>query len=63
MVLPVPNWPKVDPVLAEQLFTATMAVLLAPKLMAYIALLFDWAVASGLRRRHPLPSVACWWRP
>lgn len=36
-----PNWPRVDPVLAEQLFTATMAVLLAPKLMAYIALLFD----------------------
>lgn len=36
-----PNWPKVDPVLAEQLFTATMAVLLAPKLMAYIVLLFD----------------------
>ncbi|MCJ2027168.1 glucans biosynthesis glucosyltransferase MdoH [Methylobacterium sp. J-067] len=41
-----PNWPKVDPVLAEQLFTATMAVLLAPKLMAYITLLFD----SRLRR-------------
>ncbi|GJE39088.1 glucans biosynthesis glucosyltransferase MdoH [Methylobacterium persicinum] len=36
-----PNWPKVDPVLAQQLFGATMAVLLAPKLMAYIVLLFD----------------------
>ncbi len=44
-----PNWPKVDPVLAGQLFGATMAVLLAPKLMAYIALLFDPAArrASG----------------
>jgi membrane glycosyltransferase len=36
-----PNWPKVDPVLAGQLFGATMAVLLAPKLMAYLALLCD----------------------
>ncbi|MCJ2015189.1 glucans biosynthesis glucosyltransferase MdoH [Methylobacterium sp. J-076] len=36
-----PNWPKVDPVLAQQLFGVTMAVLLAPKLMAYIVLLFD----------------------
>ncbi len=36
-----PNWPKVDPVLAGQLFGATMAVLLAPKLMAYLALVFD----------------------
>jgi membrane glycosyltransferase len=44
-----PNWPKVDPVLAGQLFGATMAVLLAPKLMAYVALLFDPAArrASG----------------
>ena len=36
-----PNWPKVDPVLAGQLFGATMAVLLAPKLMATVALLCD----------------------
>lgn len=44
-----PNWPKVDPVLAQQLFGATMAVLLAPKLMAFIVLLFDPAMrrASG----------------
>lgn len=36
-----PNWPRVDPVLAQQLFGATMAVLLAPKLMALIVLLCD----------------------
>ncbi|MFC6790114.1 glucans biosynthesis glucosyltransferase MdoH [Methylobacterium komagatae] len=48
-----PNWPKVDPVLAEQLFTATMTVLLAPKIMAYVALLFDGrlrrACGGGIR--------------
>jgi membrane glycosyltransferase len=36
-----PNWPQVDPVLAGQLFGATMAVLLAPKLMAYLVLVCD----------------------
>ncbi len=36
-----PDWPQVDPVLAEQVFAGTMAVLLAPKLLAYVALLFD----------------------
>lgn len=48
-----PNWPKVDPVLAGQLFGATMAVLLAPKLMAYLVLLLDpptrRACGGGLR--------------
>ncbi len=34
-----PNWPQVDPVLAKWVFIGTMAVLLAPKLLAYIALL------------------------
>jgi len=41
-----PRWPQVDPVLAKWVFIATMAVLLAPKLLAWIALLFD----AGLRR-------------
>ncbi len=41
-----PNWPQVDPVLAKWVFVATMAVLLAPKLLAYVAMLFD----PGLRR-------------
>ena len=29
-----PSWPQVDPVLAILVFIATMAVLLAPKLLA-----------------------------
>ena len=36
-----PNWPAVDPVLAAWVFAATMAVLLAPKLLAYVLLLLD----------------------
>jgi membrane glycosyltransferase len=34
-----PNWPQVDPVLARFVFIVTMAILLAPKLLAWIALL------------------------
>ncbi|MCQ8279725.1 glucans biosynthesis glucosyltransferase MdoH [Acetobacteraceae bacterium KSS8] len=34
-----PNWPQVDPVLAKWVFIGTMAVLLAPKLLAYLVLL------------------------
>ncbi|MDI2089941.1 glucans biosynthesis glucosyltransferase MdoH [Commensalibacter oyaizuii] len=41
-----PNWPQVDPVLAKYVFILTMLVLLAPKFMAWIALLFN----SELRR-------------
>ena len=36
-----PNWPEVDPVLAKWVFIGTMGVLLAPKLLAYVALLFN----------------------
>ncbi len=36
-----PNWPQVDPVLARAVFIGTMGVLLAPKLLAYVALLFN----------------------
>ena len=36
-----PNWPQVDPVLARAVFLGTMGVLLAPKLLAYVALLFN----------------------
>jgi membrane glycosyltransferase len=41
-----PTWPIVDPERAKWVFIGTMALLLAPKLFAYIALLFD----SRLRR-------------
>ena len=42
-----PSWPQVDPVLAAQVFAGTMAVLLAPKLLAYAALLGDGALRRG----------------
>jgi membrane glycosyltransferase len=42
-----PRWPQVDPILAKWVFIATMAVLLAPKLMAYILLLFDGPLRRG----------------
>ncbi len=42
-----PEWPQVDPVLAEQVFAGTMTVLLAPKLLAYVAMLFDRALRRG----------------
>ncbi|NHO32418.1 glucans biosynthesis glucosyltransferase MdoH [Acetobacter fallax] len=36
-----PHWPQVDPIQAKFVFMATMGILLAPKLFAYIALMFD----------------------
>lgn len=42
-----PHWPHVDPVQAKYVFIGTMAILLAPKLLAYIALLFDKSVRQG----------------
>lgn len=36
-----PHWPQVDPVQAKYVFIGTMAVLLAPKVFAFIALCFD----------------------
>ena len=42
-----PNWPHVDPVQAKYVFIGTMAVLLAPKLLAYIALLCDGEARRG----------------
>ena len=42
-----PSWPQVDPVLAKWVFIGTMAVLLAPKAMAYAALLRDRALRRG----------------
>ena len=42
-----PNWPLVDPVLARAVFGATMAILLAPKLMAYALLLRDRTLRQG----------------
>jgi membrane glycosyltransferase len=42
-----PRWPQVDPILAKWVFVATMAVLLAPKIMAYALLLFDGPLRRG----------------
>lgn len=42
-----PHWPQVDPVRAKYVFIGTMAVLLAPKLMAYVALLFNRTTLRG----------------
>jgi membrane glycosyltransferase len=48
-----PNWPQVDPLRAEWVFIGTMAVLLAPKLLAYLVMLIDGplrrAYGGGLR--------------
>jgi membrane glycosyltransferase len=41
-----PRWPEVDPVQAKWVFIGTMGALLAPKLLAFIVLLFD---RRGLR--------------
>ncbi len=41
-----PHWPVIDPIRAKWLFVGTMAVLLVPKLLGYLAMLFD-----GRRRR------------
>jgi membrane glycosyltransferase len=42
-----PHWPHVDPEQAKYVFIGTMAILLAPKLMAYIALLLDRTACRG----------------
>ncbi|MDN6714003.1 MAG: glucans biosynthesis glucosyltransferase MdoH [Acetobacter sp.] len=42
-----PHWPHVDPVQAKYVFIGTMVVLLAPKLLAYIALLLDPEARRG----------------
>jgi membrane glycosyltransferase len=42
-----PRWPQVDPILAKWVFIATMAVLLAPKVLAYVLLLFDGPLRRG----------------
>ena len=41
-----PTWPIIDPERAKLVFIGTMALLLAPKLLAFVALVFD----RGLRR-------------
>lgn len=48
-----PQWPSVDPVRSMWVFVGTMGLLLGPKLLAYLALLFDGparrACGGGLR--------------
>ena len=42
-----PTWPIIDPERAKWVFIGTMALLLAPKLFAYMALLFDGTLRRG----------------
>ncbi len=42
-----PTWPIIDPERAKLVFIGTMALLLAPKLLAYIALVFDATLRRG----------------
>ncbi len=42
-----PTWPKIDPVRSMWVFIFTMAVLLLPKLLAYVALLRDPVLRRG----------------
>ena len=42
-----PRWPRMNPVLAMWVFVGTMAVLLAPKLLGWLALLFDARTRRG----------------
>ncbi|MCK8785708.1 glucans biosynthesis glucosyltransferase MdoH [Roseomonas sp. NAR14] len=42
-----PEWPVIDPVRSMWLFIATMGLLLAPKLLAYVALLLDGPMRRG----------------
>ena len=42
-----PNWPHVDPVLAKWVFLGTLFVLLAPKLLAFLAVLADRTTRRG----------------
>ncbi|MFT9442162.1 MAG: glucans biosynthesis glucosyltransferase MdoH [Acetobacter papayae] len=42
-----PHWPHVDPVQAKYVFIGTMLVLLAPKMLAYVALVLDPAARRG----------------
>lgn len=42
-----PHWPRVDPVQAKLVFIGTMGILLAPKALAFIAMMFDRAALRG----------------
>ncbi|MBS1036344.1 MULTISPECIES: glucans biosynthesis glucosyltransferase MdoH [Gluconobacter] len=42
-----PHWPRVDPVQAKFVFIGTMGILLAPKFLAFIAMMFDRAALRG----------------
>ena len=42
-----PTWPIIDPDRAKWVFIGTMALLLAPKLFAYVALVFDGTLRRG----------------
>lgn len=42
-----PHWPQVDPVQAKYVFIGTMLILLAPKALAFIAMLFDRVTLKG----------------
>src|SRR6185312_16680604 len=42
-----PRWPQMDPALAKWVFVGTIGVLLAPKLLGWIALQFDAPARRG----------------
>ena len=42
-----PTWPVIDAERAKWVFIGTMAILLAPKLMSFVVLLFDKALRNG----------------
>ena len=55
-----PTWPVIDPVRSMWLFIGTMAVLLVPKLFAWIALLFDPVARRGCGGAlAALASIVC----
>ena len=48
-----PQWPAQDPVRAAYVFAGTMALLLLPKLLGYLAMLPDRATRARIWRRAP----------
>ena len=42
-----PHWPVIDPIRAMWVFVGTMGVLLVPKLLGYLAMLFDGRRRGG----------------
>ncbi len=54
-----PQWPAQDPVRAAYVFAGSMGLLIAPKLIGYLAMLFDGATRRAFGGGIRLSSV-CW---